>query len=167
MSLRAVASPQQLKQCGASRLEFVIVASVVAILITVLLSRIVYYQAAAERVAVDGMIGALRTALAARTGELLLQHRENEVAALAGQNPILLLRAPPPNYGGEVDGGLDKAELGRWYFDRQTQSLVYLLNMGKIFGATERKRLIFKVKSDPIPDGQQARTSGVSLVQLD
>lgn len=159
--------PATAKACGASRLEFVIVASVVAILITVLLSRIAYYQAEAERVTVDRTISALRTALALRTGELLLQHRESEVAAMAGQNPMSLLRNPPANYGGEVSRVQDSATPGRWYFERDTGTLVYLLNAGKIFGATERKRLNFKVKFLSNPNVEQTRTGGVSLVQSD
>jgi len=162
-----VVSQQHAVQSGATRLEFAIVTSVIVILTTVLLSQLMYYRAEAERVAVGNMVGALRTALAARTGELLLQHKEHELSALAGQNPMLLLRSPPANYGGELAAAPEKSVPGKWYFDRQGATLVYLLNSGKIFGHGARKRLRFKVEFNAISEQKQPRAGGVSLVQLD
>src|SRR4051812_15375938 len=85
---------------GVSLLEFAVVAAIACLLIGTLLHRMARYQEQAEQAAIASMAGALRAALSMKVGQLHARGKEHEIAALAGQNPVLWLSAPPPNYLG-------------------------------------------------------------------
>jgi type II secretory pathway pseudopilin PulG len=147
------------KQRGASLLEFTVAVAVVAILLTVLLQRLWYYQGEAEQAAVQTVVGTLRTALDFEVAQGKLPGRTLNLTILTEQNPFSLLKNKPSNYVGELfrpnDGDIGE---GNWCFDRSDKSLVYLLNKRNSFLDAETKRLIFKVKLLYLPQ----RTVGVS-----
>lgn len=132
---------------GFTLLELVIVACLMAVLAGVLLTRVLDYQEQAERVAREQVLAALRSALRLRLADLLIQRRQHEIPALAGQNPMTWLERAPANYAGEFypAAAADLAR-GTWYFDRRAKVLVYLLRNTADFPEGKEKRLLFKVK---------------------
>ena len=142
-----VALPQQWRQRGSGYFEFAVVAIIFAVLAGVLLRKLQFYQAEAERIAVEQVVTSLRAALASKAASLYLKGNEAEFASLRQQNPMAWLERQPPNYAGEFDAPKPGAvPEGHWYFDRSTATLSYLLNNRGIFGESASKRLNFKVK---------------------
>lgn len=135
------------KQRGASLLEFTIAVAVVAVLLTMLLQRLWYYQGEAEQAAVQTVVANVRTALDFEVAQGKLPGRTLNLTILTEQNPLSLLKNKPSNYAGELfhPSDSDIGE-GNWCFDRGEKSLVYLLNKRNSFLNAETKRLIFKVK---------------------
>ena len=112
---------------GFSLFELVVACVIFAVLAGLLLQRLTFYQAEAERAAVEQTVGTMRAALALRQSALSARGRERELAALAGTNPVAWLSAPPRQYAGEYyapDPGMVRA--GSWYFDRSDKTLAYL-----------------------------------------
>lgn len=168
-----VALPQRWRQGGSGYFEFAVVAIIFAILCGVLLRKLQFYQAEAERLAVQQVVTSLRAALAVKAASLYLRGNETEMLALERENPIGLLERVPPNYAGEFDGSRDaQLEEGQWYFDRSTATLSYLLNKHSYFGGSDAKRLKFKVKFAQNPPNVTNThggpgPGGVTLEQID
>lgn len=132
---------------GFTLFEFGVVASLLAILLTVLAQRLVFYQEQAERLAVETTVSNMRTGLYSTMAHLYTSNREAEVAALAGRNPIIWLDRKPANYQGEYYApGPEEVIPGSWYFDRTRQHLVYIFAKGKSFSSASSERVYFKVK---------------------
>ncbi|CAL62100.1 Conserved hypothetical protein [Herminiimonas arsenicoxydans] len=117
------------RQRGFTLLELMVVACVVAVLATVLLNRVRFYQKAAEKTAVEQTVGVLQSALQLRVASLILSNRLGEAADLAQQNPMLWLAQKPNNYAGEYFDQLPEGDVsGRWYFDLKERTLVYFVH---------------------------------------
>jgi len=164
---RNVALAQHWAQRGAGRFEFAVVAIIFAILTGVLLQKMRFYQAEAERLAIQQVVGSLRAALAARASSLYLEGKHGEIALLATQNPMDWLARRPPNYAGEFEQA-DKAAVapGNWYFDRSNKRLLYSLSNTSFFGESSAKRLNFKVKF-LTKSNDEPGPGGVTLEQID
>ena len=133
-------------QRGFTLFELAVVASVIAVLAAVLLGRLEVVQQEAERVAVQQTLLALRAGLRMQVLELYASDRQNQLPALAGQNPIDWLAEKPANYLGAFSAPeMEKLPLGHWFFDRSNAELVYMLNRGNSFGARHSELLRFKV----------------------
>ncbi|MBE3025782.1 type IV pilin protein [Janthinobacterium sp. GW458P] len=133
-------------QAGFTLFELAVAVSVIAVLATMLLSRLVAYQHEAERVAVQQTVLALRAGLRMKVLELYAADRQNALPALAGQNPFDWLAEKPPNYLGEYAAPeLEKLPQRHWFFDRSNAELIYVLNRGNTFGLGRSELLQFKV----------------------
>jgi general secretion pathway protein G len=168
-----VAYLQRKKSGGFTLFEFCVVAALLAVLLTVLAQRLVFYQEQAERVAVETTVSNMRTGLYSTVAHLYMSNRDAEVAALAGRNPVIWLDRKPPNYQGEYDApGPAEVIPGSWYFDRTRQYLVYIFAKGKSFSSAASERLYFKVKLQHSPSGNNdspsaaAGKTNVVLIQV-
>ena len=119
---------------GFTLIELVVVVTVVAILYTVFLNRIWFYQERAEKTAMVEVAGALQSALIMQYGRLMVRGREAEVTALAADNPMRWLQKTPTNYAGEFyDPQPSAVEPGSWMFDLKSKELIYVLNRADYF----------------------------------
>ncbi|WP_058049950.1 type II secretion system protein [Janthinobacterium sp. Ant5-2-1] len=135
-----------LRQRGFTLFELAVAAGVFAILVTVLLNRLGYYQQQAQQVAVAQMLGVLRTSLRVQVLQLYLADRRDKIPALARQNPFDWLMDKPVNYLGEfAQPDLDKLPAGNWLYDRKEQKIIYLFSNGNIFPITRVDSVKFKV----------------------
>ena len=122
-------------QRGFTLFELAVAVSVIAVLAVLLLSRLAAIQQEAERVAVQQTVVALRAGLRMKVLELYLADRQNQLPALAGQNPIAWLAEKPANYLGEyATPDMEKLPQSHWFFDRSNAELIYILNRGNTFG---------------------------------
>jgi prepilin-type N-terminal cleavage/methylation domain-containing protein len=116
---------------GFSLLELVIVIVIVSVLLVVAISRLLALQVDAERVAMENVAGALRSAIGIKVAEAIVKQDIRNLIGLEGSNPMDRLAEVPTNYLGELDnpdlGGLAD---GNWYFDRGARALVYLVRNG-------------------------------------
>ncbi len=159
-----VAIKQQRLQQGFKLFEFAVAAAIFAILVTVLLQRVWYYQGEAEQAAMQQVVVNVRTALEIKLAQSRLPGSAVDLTMLAEQNPLQWLSRKPPNYAGEYFSPTDQeVAVGNWYFDRHDKMLVYLLNNRNSFGSTELKRLKFKVKLFRLPKSS-AKPSGTPEV---
>jgi general secretion pathway protein G len=148
-----VATKQQQRQRGFKLFEFAVATAIFAILVTVLLQRIWYYQEQAEQVAVQQLVASVRLALEIKVVQARMPGHQVDLTMLADQNPMLWLADRPANYAGEYFSPTDQeVAVGNWYFDRHDKMLVYLLNKRTSFGSSELKHLKFKVKSVRLPE---------------
>ena len=113
---------------GFSLLELVIVIVIISILLVVAISRLLALQVEAERVAMETVVGVLRSAIGIKVAEHIVRQNVHGLPALEGSNPMDRLAEIPANYLGELDGpdphSLDN---GNWYFDTRSRTLVYQL----------------------------------------
>lgn len=149
------------KERGFTLFELAVVASIIAMLVSVLMHRISSYQEEAELVAVERLVATLRSALIIRTGALLVANQQRELPTLLEQNPIAWLTEKPRNYLGEYySPDIKKFPRGNWYYDRSAKMLVYLLNNGKTLSGGWPNLLKFKLKLHRLP-APSAKPSGV------
>ena len=165
--------PWQHRAAGFSLLELAVVVSVVGILAGILLTNVLSYRDEAELAAVGQVTGALRSALHLKTAQLFVRHQEDQMAALAEQNPMDWLAERPRNYLGEFYAPIGQdLTPGNWYFDRKDKLIVYLLNYGKTVGKDAPKVMKFKVKLARLtpepgkPPGTPGFIEGVVLEQV-
>jgi general secretion pathway protein G len=161
------------KCCGFTLFEFAVGAGLFGVFVAALLSRVLFYQGEAERVAAEQLVGALRTALEVRTAQTIAAAGgEQGLARIAEENPIGWLAHKPRNYLGEYYAPpLDELPLGNWFYDRNDKTLVYLPASHKSFSFQTSKFLKFKVKLLRLPNltqikGQSKINKGLSLDQV-
>jgi len=133
---------------GFTLLEFAVTVLVAAALSMVILNRFDFYRDQAEMASARQMVGALRTALHTRAVQLQAAGRDQELQALAADNPMNWLLQKPANYLGEYYAP-DPARIGRsgWVFDPRDKSLVYMLPNAESFTFGTARLLKFKVES--------------------
>lgn len=123
-------------QNGFTLLELVVVIILISILGLFATDRIWKLQAAAERAAVNQIIGNLKSTLGLEVARLALDGKINSVAKLANANPILLLAQAPSNYIGEIIDGAHITKTGIWYFDNKQNALIYNVSYSENFTTT-------------------------------
>lgn len=135
------------RQRGFSLLELAVVVSIVGILAGMLLSRVNLYQEEAEKVARENMLGTLRSALAMRAGQLVVQGRSDQLSKLTTINPMDLLAQKPANYAGEYYSP-QKAKIspGNWYFNRKEFLLVYITRTGATFQVAKPEQYRYRIE---------------------
>ncbi|MGK5061311.1 type II secretion system protein [Janthinobacterium sp. LB3P112] len=154
-------------QRGFTLFELAVVMSVIAVLATVLLSRLTVIQQDAERVAVRQTVVALRAGLRMKVLELYASDRQNQVPALAGQNPIDWLAEKPANYlGAYTAPAIEKLPQSHWFFDQSNAELIYILSRGNIFGGYRSELLQFKVSLQQAPLASARPSSPVDAPQV-
>jgi len=134
---------------GFTLIEFAMVVCIIAILATLLLNRLVFYNEQAEKVAMEQTLGTLRSALHLQVASYLLNGKSTQIAQLAEQNPMNWLAEKPNNYAGEFytpKPGI--VATGSWYYDVPSKSLIYLAHHHEYLHVSPDRsyRLQFRVK---------------------
>ena len=159
-------------QCGFTLFELAVVASLIAVLATVLLGRLEVVQQEAERVAVQQTLLALRAGLRMQVLELYASDRQNQLPALAGQNPIDWLAEKPANYlGAYMAPEMEKLPPSHWFFNRSNAELIYILNRSNSFATRHSELLRFKVSlrqasATRVQSSSPVDAPEVALIQL-
>ena len=119
-------------QAGRGWLEFAVSA--------VLLQALLRHQELAERTAVEMTVMNMKSGLRYRIAGLIIDGRTQEIAELAGANPIAWLVRPPEGYLGETDAAepLPAQPPGTWRFDAARRELVYKVNRGEGFASLDK-----------------------------
>ena len=121
------------QQAGLIRLEWIAWLLIVGVLASVLLQRLVHYQALARSAVMDMTVMSMRSGLRFRVAELMVSNRGDQMAGLLNQNPITFLDRLPPNYLGQLKQP-DAAALPKdsWYFDPVLHELIYLFQKNDV-----------------------------------
>lgn len=133
---------------GFTLLELVVVIVIIVVLMGLLMDRTLYYQERAEKTAMEGVAGAIQSALVMQYGQIMTRGKPSDVAALAQGNPMNWLQKKPPNYAGEFyDPTPLSVESGNWVFDLKTHDLVYVVRNANYFkpGKDGKKWIRFHV----------------------
>jgi len=138
---------------GLTLIELIIVICIIGVSSALLLSRLRFYQEAAEKAAMEYTVGAMKSALQLQVAAMLLGGGERNIESLARVNPIGWLREPPPGYRGEFRAPQPAVPRGSWYFDATRNELVYVpdLDSQLKYGADGSKRLRFRVRVEFAP----------------
>lgn len=141
-----------MRRNGHSLLEFAIAVSVFALLLAVLLDKLGFYQQTGEQVAVKALQINLRAALAAQVATLQARGREQEIAGLAGANPVQWLERPPAGYAGELSAAQAAGlAAGSWYFDPLLHQLVYVRSEQETGLNNAARNICFRVELQRMP----------------
>jgi prepilin-type N-terminal cleavage/methylation domain-containing protein len=158
------------RQRGFSLFELALVVAIIGVLAAALLSRVTMYQEEAERVAMENVVGVLRSALGMKAGQMVAQGRAAEVSKLLTINPMDLLAQKPANYLGEVSTPQkEKISRGHWYFERKKLLLVYIARTGATFQVTDSIQHAYRVELVRDMDGADgpkiAETSNSTTIE--
>lgn len=120
----------QIPEAGASRFDFAITVSIIAVLTYLLLLSLHRIQSQAEQAALEADLNSMRWGL-----RELWAHRNVKGQALANSkianaNPLQLLNERPENYRGEFPETPPDAR-SVWYFDTKAKRLVYVFGDGR------------------------------------
>ena len=136
---------------GFSLLELLIVVVVISVLMVVAIDRLLKLRFEAERVMVQSVVGALRSALYIEFSGSTARGEKGRLESLPGSNPMLRLSDKPDTYAGEFYGP-DPAvfEPGTWYFDTRDHALVYVLRFPDEFvsALSGPPRVRFRIEPD-------------------
>jgi MSHA pilin protein MshA len=108
---------------GFTLLELIIVIIIIALLLKVAIDKMLGYMVDAERVAVQGVVGGLRSAMTIEVAYRIMKDQTASLADLIGTNPMRLAAEVPSNYMGEIAGGAGAP--GHWHYDSAAHVLVY------------------------------------------
>lgn len=122
---------------GFTLFELILVIIVVALAAGMLAGRVLTYQEAAEKAAMEQTAGAVRSALTIQATGLIVRGGMENVQKLVTVNPITLLTEHPKNYAGEFYVLPDDIPPGNWYFDLKARQLVYLVRHDAHFQSGE------------------------------
>lgn len=153
------------RQTGLTLLEFGVAAVILSIAAALLLDRLVYYQEVVEKLHMELTARALKSALRMEIAEDLMAGRRISVERLVQGNPMEWLGQKPANYAGErTKLDPDLLQHGNWYFDRDHNELVYLVDHGRHFHPDSKgyKRVRYGVR--PVQGQEQ---EWVRLVELE
>lgn len=132
---------------GFTLFELAVATIIVALLMSLLLVRLHSYQREAQEVAVQRLVGALRTALSVKSAQLSVAKKEHQLLRIIDENPMSWLVEVPGNYVGEYYSPEGKSlPEDSWYFDRGNKELVYITPSEKTFHLQKQTLLKFKVK---------------------
>lgn len=116
------------------RFDMMVSVAVTAVLSIVLVERLFYYEEYAEKTLAELTITNMRTGLNLRKAEMMVSYAQGLPVEVLGENPMVWLPAPVPNYSGEFQGQApDQAGNGIWYFDRGARELAYRPNRMRHF----------------------------------
>ena len=131
---------------GATRFEFMVCVVVTSLLTGVLLGRLLEWRVQSERIAAYHTVGALRTALAARSAQVGTAAGQDALLKVMQENPMSWLLRQPANYVGEYySPDPEMLRRGAWFFDRSDRTLNYVLS-NDTFSPRPSKLLKFKVE---------------------
>lgn len=134
---------------GFTLFELIIVIIIVSVLGVVLLDRFWRYQEQAEKVAMEQLVGTIKSALSIQVAGLLGKGQVESLPQLAKENPINWLTEKPGNYLGEYFAPTAaQIQAGNWYFDLKDRELVYLPQRTEHFKAGSGARKWIRYKLD-------------------
>lgn len=114
---------------GFTLIELVVVIIIIVVLMGVALDRFRFYQELAEKVAMEGVVSALDSALILQYGQIMTRGKAGDVAVLARDNPMNWLQKRQRNYAGEFYNPSPQAvESGNWLFDLKSRELIYVIH---------------------------------------
>lgn len=154
---------------GFSLLELVVVVVIVSLLVVIVIARLLALQVHAERVAMETVLGTLRSAIGMAVAESIVRRDLQGLQALEASNPMDRLAELPSNYLGELDDpDPDSLEDGHWYFDKAAGELVYLVRNKEYFSGGDANpprarfavRLVYRDN-----DGNGQFDSGVDSIE--
>ncbi len=156
---------------GFSLLELVVVIAIIATLSVAVMSRLWQVQVDAEQVAMEQVLGTLRSALGIKVASYFVQNDMAGIRTLLGTNPMDRLSEVPKNYLGALTGAdPDTIAGGSWYFDASSRVLVYRVRNQDYFrgglGAPARARFTIRVVYEERSRGRN-EIAGVTLVALE
>ena len=135
---------------GFSLLELVVVICIISGLLVLAITKLWALQVEAEKVAMEQVLGNLRSAIGIKVADFLIRNDMAGVRSLTGSNPMDRLSEVPSNYRGALNGANpDTIAAGSWYFDTQAQALVYRVRNQDYFrgglGKPARARFAIRV----------------------
>ncbi len=153
---------------GFTLLELVVVICLVGIFATVALDRFLRYQEIAEKAAMQATIGSIRSAEALQASARILHGGLSSVLALADENPIDWLAAPPAGYQGALhDPAAADVPKGSWYFDLRNKELVYVPERTRFFAPGPDGSMKIRFTVIVRIEGADSRAAARALSELD
>lgn len=150
---------------GFSYLELVFVIGLISVLLGYGITKLWALQADGERVAMEQIVGTLRSALGMSVATHLVKNDMGKLRAMERSNPMNRLAEVPANYIGEVDETTAVIQEGTWYFDTRTRYLVYRVRNAEYFesglGRPARARFVVQLV------GEQGQVEGVRLIPVE
>ena len=156
---------------GFSLLELVVVIAIISVLLAVAIVKLWPLQVEAERVAMEQVLGSLRSALGIKVADYFVRNDVAGVRSLTDTNPMDRLSELPKNYLGALDGANPGSiEGGSWYFDIPGKTLVYQVRNQDYFrggaGSPARARFTIRVVYEERGRGRN-EIAGVTLDALE
>lgn len=133
---------------GFTLIELIVVIIIVVVLMGLFFNRVLFYQELAEKTAMEGVTGAIQSALTLQYGQILTRGKPSDLPALVTDNPMNWLQKKPRNYVGEFYDPVPQAvESGNWMFDLKSRDLIYVMRSANYFkpGWDGRKWIRFHV----------------------
>lgn len=126
---------------GFTLIELLVVIIIISTLGAVLLDRVLFYQEAAEKAAMEQLAGTLRSALHLQIADRFLKGKTADIAALGQDNPMDWLAEHPANYlGVRFAPQAGEVAKGNWYYDLKDRQLVYVVWRGEHFAPNKQGR---------------------------
>lgn len=151
------------KKRGFTLIELVVVITIIVVLMGLFINRALFYQEQAEKTAMEGVAGAIQSALTMQYGQILTRGQSSDMPALALDNPMNWLQKKPRNYSGEFYDPTPLAVAsGNWMFDLKSRDLIYVVHNANYFktGKDGKKWIRFHVavnyESSRLPSLQNA-----------
>jgi len=139
------------RQGGFTYLELVVVIAIISVLAFFALDRYQRLLVDVERTTMEHDLGVMRSAIGMQVADHFLA---GEMAALAGlvrSNPMDLLAEQPKNYLGPIaHNEPHELEAGSWYFDTDTETLIYLVRNSAYFETELSKPTRARFKIYPV-----------------
>ena len=165
------------KASGFSLLELVVVICIISGLLVLAITRLWVLQVEAEKVAMEQVLGNLRSAIGIKVADFLVSNDMAGVRSLTGSNPMDRLSEVPSNYRGVVSGANpDTIAAGSWYFDVPAKVLVYRVRNQDYFrgGLDKPARARFAIRviyeergRSSLGSGNINEIAGATLVSLE
>jgi len=113
------------RQCGLSKLEFLLVLAVIAVLLLVALEQMKEVQELSEEMVVEATLRNISSGLRYAMAEDIIHGTEGRIAERVGGNPVRWLDQPPAGYLGEFPATPEPLPAGAWVFDSTRRELCY------------------------------------------
>lgn len=152
-------------------LELVVVIAIISVLLVIAVTKLWPLQAEAEKVAMEQVVGSLRSALGIKVADYFLRNDLAGVRSLIDTNPMDRLSEVPKNYLGALSGANpDSIAAGSWYFDVPGRVLVYRVRNQDYFrgglGQPARARFTIRVVYEERERGKN-EIAGVTLTAVE
>lgn len=147
------------------------VIAIISVLLTIAIRHLWPLQAEAEKVAMEQVVGNLRSALGIKVADYFVRNDLAGVRSLTDTNPMDRLSEVPKNYLGALSvANPDSIPGGSWYFDVPGRILVYRVRNQDYFrgglGQPARVRFSIRVVYEERGRGKK-EVAGVTLVALE